>query len=332
MRVREYTVLFALALIWGMSFLFIKVAVHEVSPATLVAGRMLFSVATLGAVAVARPALFAGWRRFWRLSVGVAIVNYVIPYVAIAWGETRITSGLASILNATTPLFTVLLANWWLGMGHEALTLRRGAGVLVGFAGVGLLVGPGALHVTGGGLAGALGEAAVLVAALTYGVGALLSRRYAGSATLVAPLGSQIVGLVIVVPLALVWSPPTHLPSARAIGAIAALGVAGTAVAFLLYFWLIRHVGATRTSLVTYLLPCTALVWGVFLLGETISWNALAGLALVLVGTMVTNGTLNGLLQRLGGHRGRAERAAVAAPLASPQPAPTVDEAGTRSR
>ena len=292
MRLREYTVLFALALIWGASFLFIKVAVREVSPAALAVGRLLCSVLTLGAVAAVRPALFAGWRRFWRLSLLVAAINYVIPYLLIAWGETRIASGLTSILNATTPLFTVLLASWWVGSGYEPLSAQRVVGVALGFLGVGVLVGPDTLRATGGGLAGALGEGAVLVAAAAYGVGALLSRRYSGSATLVAPLSSQIAALALALPVAAVWDPPTHVPSPVAIAAIATLGVLGTAVAYLLYFWLIRHVGATRTTLVTYLLPCTALIWGVLLLHETVAWYALAGLALVLLGTMVTNGTL----------------------------------------
>jgi drug/metabolite transporter (DMT)-like permease len=299
MRLREYLVLFALALIWGASFLFIKVSVAEVSPATLVAGRLLCSVLTLGAVVLARPVLFAGWWRFWPLSVAVAIINYLIPYLLIAWGETHIASGLTSILNATTPLFTVLLANWWVGPGYEPLSLQRLAGVGLGFLGVGVLVGPDALWFTGGGLAGTLGETAVLAAAAAYGVGALLSQRFSGAAPLVGPLSSQVAALVVAVPVAALWSPPTHIPSLVALGAIATLGVLGTGVAYLLYFWLIEHVGATRTTLVTYLLPCTALIWGVLLLHETVQWNALVGLVLVLLGTMITNGTLKRLLGRL---------------------------------
>jgi drug/metabolite transporter (DMT)-like permease len=272
------------------------VAVREVSPATLAFGRLLCSVVVLGSVAAARPAWIKGWRRYWRLSVAVALINYLAPYLLIAWGETRITSGMASILNATTPLFTVPLAARWVGPGHEPLTPRRVAGVVVGFVGVGVLVGPEALRVGGS----TLGEIAVLVAAAAYGVGALLSRGYAGAARLVGPLGSQMAAVILVIPIMLVWTPPTHLPSWQAMGAIVTLGALGTAVAYLLYFWLIVHVGATRTTLVTYLLPCTALIWGVTLLGETVTWYAIAGLALVLAGTMVTNGTFSGLVKRRG--------------------------------
>jgi len=298
MRAREYGVLFALALIWGASFFFIKVAVAEISPATTVTLRLAFSVLTLLLIVAVRPELMAGWRRYWKLGLVVGIINNLIPFVLVSWGETVIASGVASILNATTPLFTVLIANWLPGTSRETLTPRRGGGVLLGFIGVGVLVGPAALNLGGGGIAHTLGELAVLVAAAAYGVGAILSRRFGGAATLVAPLSCQLTALVLILPVALVWSPPTKLPSPGAIGAVAVLGILGTALAYLLYFWLIHHVGATRTSLVTYLLPCTALVWGALLLHEHISWNALAGLLLVLLGTMLTNGAFNGKVRR----------------------------------
>src|SRR5579885_499388 len=132
MRVREYGVLFALALIWGASFLFIKIGVDEVSPATVVAGRLSFSVITLGIIVAFRRELIQGWRRYWRLGIVVSLVNILAPYLLISWGETRIASGTASILNATTPLFTVLLAHVWIGDGHESLSVRRVSGILIG--------------------------------------------------------------------------------------------------------------------------------------------------------------------------------------------------------
>jgi drug/metabolite transporter (DMT)-like permease len=192
-----------------------------------------------------------------------------------------------------------LLAHWWSGPAHEPLTARRGLGVMLGFVGVAVLIGPGTLTLRGAGLAGTLGKLAVLVAALSYGFGALLSRRFGGSAMLVAPLSSQLIALLLALPLLTFWPAPAHIPSLGALAAAAELGILGTAIAYLLYFWLIHHVGATRTSLVTYLLPCTALFWGVALRGEHVSWNALAGLALVLVGTMVTNGVFARLGTRL---------------------------------
>ncbi|HEY7779235.1 MAG TPA: DMT family transporter [Ktedonobacterales bacterium] len=298
MRLRASLVLCGLASIWGASFLFIKVAVGEISPATLVVGRLVLSVLALGLVAVARPAFLAGWRRYWWTGVLVGLTNNGLPYLAIAWGETRIASGMASILNATTPLFTVLLANWWIGPAHESLTARRLGGVLVGFVGVAVLVGPQAILSAGGGTGVALGDLTVLAAGLSYAFGGLLSRRFAGAAVLVPPLTSQVAALVLTLPIAVFWSPPTRLPSLAVMGSVAALGVLGTSLAYLLYFWLIQRVGATRTVIVTYLLPCTALIWGALLLGETVSWNALVGLVLVLAGTIVTNGTLDRLFGR----------------------------------
>lgn len=295
---REYSVLFALALIWGASFLFIKVGVEEVSPATVVAGRLTASVITLGIIIAIRPRLVKGWYRYWRLGIITAIFNIMIPFLLISWGETRIASGTASILNATTPLFIVLFANWWIGQGHETLTLGRVLSVLVGFVGVAVTIGPSAIDVVGHNSNGLIGELAVLIAAASYGIGGLLSRRFAGSAQLVGPISTQVPALLLSLVVAAVWSPPTHLPSLKVIGAIAILGALGTGVAYLLYFWLIYHVGPTRTSLVTYLLPCTALIWGALLLNERITWNTLGGLALVLVGTMLTNGTLSALFRR----------------------------------
>jgi drug/metabolite transporter (DMT)-like permease len=301
MRARGYGVLFALALIWGASFLFIKIGVKEMSPPTLVALRLAFSVATLGAIIAVRPELAAGWRRYWRLGIIVGLINICVPYLLITWGETSIATGVTAILNATTPLFTVLLANWWPDSAHETLTWKRGMGVVVGFVGVGVLVGPAALSFAGVGVDHVAGMLAVLIAAAAYGVGALLSRRFAGSAQLVGPITMQVSALICMIPVAVLTGLPTRVPSPRAIGAVATLGIAGTALAYLLYFWLIHHVGATRTALVTYLLPCTALIWGALFLHESVSWNALAGLALVLLGAMVTNGTLDGLAARLSG-------------------------------
>jgi drug/metabolite transporter (DMT)-like permease len=201
-------------------------------------------------------------------------------------------------------------------MGREPLTLRRSLGVLVGFFGVGVIVGPGVLSFSGG-TGGTIGEVAVLVAALAYGIGALLAKRFAGAGPLVGPLSMQTASLIVMTPVALLWSPPTHLPSPQVLGSIAVLGIFGTALAYLLYFYLIRHVGATRTSVVTYLLPCTALLWGVLLLGEHVYWYTFAGLALVLAGTMLTNGAFARL-------RRRGPRAEIPAPVAPPPSMPTL--------
>ena len=224
----------------------------------------------------------------------------MIPYLLISWGETQIFSGTASILNATTPLFTVLLASVWIGNGHEALSWRKGLGILIGFLGVFVVFGldPRAFGDQSAPIL--LGELAVVVASASYAVGGLLSRRYAGEGTgaLVGPLTSLTAALIISIPVALLWNPPTALPSWTALGAIAALGVLGTGIAYLFYFWLIRNVGAPRASMVTYLLPFSALLWGLLVFGEPILPNALLGLALVLLGTLTANNTFAALFRR----------------------------------
>src|SRR5260370_10932587 len=166
MRLREYGVLFTLAAIWGASFLFIKIGLKDVSPATLVVGRLILAVATLLVVAAFRPALFAGWWRFIPLGLLVGLVNMFLPFMLITWGETRIASGVASIFNATTPLFTVLLAHVWLGAAREPLTLRRSAGALLRVVGVAVIIapGPGQRPRTGAGSGG--GAWALTLAAL----------------------------------------------------------------------------------------------------------------------------------------------------------------------
>jgi drug/metabolite transporter (DMT)-like permease len=279
---------------------FIKIGVQEMSPATLVSLRLAFGVATLGLIVAVSPGLIAGWRRYWRLAILVAIFNVMIPYLLISWGETHIFSGTASILNATTPLFTVLLASVWIGIGHEALTWRKVLGILIGFLGVFVVFGLDIRAFSDQSLPIVLGELAVVGASASYGVGGLLSRRYAGegTGTLVGPLTSLTAGLIISIPVALLWDPPAALPSWKALAAIAALGVLGTGVAFLFYFWLIRNVGAPRTSMVTYLLPFTALLWGRIFLGEPILPNALLGLALVLLGTLITNNAFSAIFRR----------------------------------
>src|SRR5260370_10446156 len=152
MRLREYGVLFTLAAIWGASFLFIKIGLKDVSPATLVVGRLILAVATLLVVAAFRPALFAGWWRFIPLGLLVGFVNMFLPFMLITWGETRIASGVASIFNATTPLFTALLAHVWPGAAPEPLPLRRSARSLLGVLRLGMIIGPGSVRLPADGL------------------------------------------------------------------------------------------------------------------------------------------------------------------------------------
>ncbi len=232
MRVREYLVLFALAALWGASFLFIRVAVAELSPLVLVGAR--FVVATLGLLLVVpfQPAIVKGWRRhLWGFFV-VAIFNAIIPYLAISWGEQYVPSGIAAILAATIPLATVIISQWW--PGGERITWERLAGVALGLLGVVLVIGPttlftGALYL--------LGAGAILLGAVSYAFGGLFAHRMlAGLPSILPALGQTAMGACILGPIAgiaLVVDPPLHIPSMAVIASVLALELGGTTLAYI---------------------------------------------------------------------------------------------------
>lgn len=287
MRFKEYLVLFALAALWGASFLFIKVAIADMTPLTLVAIRLIVGSLGLLLVVLFRPAMMKGWNtRLWAFFL-VAIFNAVIPYLAISWGEEFITSGMAAILNATTPLVLVIVSQWW--PNGERMTWARMGGVVIGFLGVALLVGPTAFATNGTSLY-ILGALLVLIGAASYAIGSLFARGMLSGLPLMQPaIGQTAMGAVILTPIAAIAFAvqPQHAiqtPPVLAIAAVLALALGGTTLAYICYYWLIQRVGPTRTLIVTYLLPCTALVYGALFLNEQVSINALGGLALVLVG------------------------------------------------
>jgi len=285
MRPKEYLVLFTLAALWGASFLFIKVAIDDLSPLTLVFIRMVIGAAGLLLFVLCQSSVMKGWHKHIKAFTVVTIFNAIIPYLAISWGEQYITSGMAAILNATTPLVLVIISMWW--PGGERLTWLRLIAVILGFLGVGMLVGPSvfSFHASDLTLIGAL---AVIIGAASYAFAGLLARKLLAGLPLMQQATGQIgMGALLLAPVAgvgLVIQPLTHVPSVWVIASVLALSLGGTTIAYLCYFWLLEHVGATRTLIVTYLLPCMALIYGAILLHEPISINGLGGLALVLVG------------------------------------------------
>lgn len=291
--------LFILGALWGASFLFIKEAVLDgLSPFFIVAARL--ALGTLGLLVIilaSRSNLrLSEWHGGWRPFLIIGLLNAALPYVLLTWAEKSISSGLSSILNATTPLWTVLLANYW--PGGEKFTAQKVIGVIIGLLGVAL-----AASNSISGEQKLLGVAAVVGMAVCYSISNLYARNaFKGTAPLFPAIGQVAVGAALVIPLAL-FNLPDHLPSLKAAGSLLALGVLGTAIAFYIYFWLIAHVGPTRTSTVTYLLPMFGLFYGTLFLseGELFSWNVLLGLALVLIGITITGGAAPVLLRRLRG-------------------------------
>jgi drug/metabolite transporter (DMT)-like permease len=295
MRPREFILLGLLALIWGASFLFIRVAVQEISPFTLVLFRLGLAALVLVPVVLARPRLVRGWRRYVPGFFAVGLLNAAVPYVLFGFGETRVPSGQAAILNATTPLFAVMLTALLPGFVHERLTVARGVGALVSFAGVLALVGSSAFT----GFGDLLAYLACFAAAACYAVGGIVGRfTLKGAPLLAQAVGINLAGCLCVAPVAVATGLPARVPSLPVIASVATLAILGTAIAYLLYYWLLAHVGVTRTVIVTYLLPCTALVWGALLLHEALTINVFAGLFLVLLGIAIINNVVGAIFQR----------------------------------
>ena len=268
--------LLALAAIWGASFMFIKVAVREVDPLALVWLRVVLAAVVLVPIALVvagRRGVAQARAAVGRL-VALGLLNSALPFALISWAETRIASGLTAILQAAAPLFTVMIAA---RIGYERVNGSRLAGFLVGFVGVLFLVGA---HV-GGGLLPAL---AVVLAALSYSAAGLFAaRRLRETEPLVIAAGSMIGAAIVTTPFGLATLPGS-LPGWKEIASVAVLGVVGTGIAYVLYFAMIRDAGASRSILVTYLVPPVALAYGVLLLGESLQVAAVVGLALILGG------------------------------------------------
>ena len=285
--------LVAVALLWGASFMFIKIAVRELSPATLIAGRigvgaltLLLIVPFLVGVRETLAAIRAN--AFWIVVVG--LINVAVPFWLLSWGETRIDSGLASIIQGAVPIFNAVVA---FGFFREVrVTGLRLLGVAIGFVGVALLVGAQP-H---GKMLGAL---AVVGMALCYAVGQLFAGRHLAAARPpVVAMATTAVAAVAVLPFGIVQA-PHHAPHLKTIAAVLALGIPLTAFAFLIFYAIIAGAGAAFASLVTYLVPPIALAYGSIFLGERFGAAAFGGLALILGGVALGTGRLRpGALRR----------------------------------
>jgi drug/metabolite transporter (DMT)-like permease len=277
----------ALALIWGVSFLLIKVAVKDMSPAVLLLLRAASGLLGLAVIAKAmgRPLIGPGWRTRLGSFAFMAVTNAIIPWIAIAWGEERISSGLASILNSTTTLWTAVIIYW--AMPSERPSIVNYVGVAVGFAGVVILVLPDLT--THGVSANVLGTLAVLVASLSYALNAIYQRtRMRNVSVFDISIGQLAAATVFAIPLAIPSLPGVHV-AWQSLAAVLALGAAGTGVAYLLYYFVMNSLGAVRAAGVTFLVPVTAVFWGVVLLHETVSLPMVIGMVVILAGILLAN-------------------------------------------
>jgi drug/metabolite transporter (DMT)-like permease len=287
---RSYPFLIGLlAAIWGASYLFIKVAVRDFSPAAMMELRLAVAALALWTFLASTRGVRQAWadvRAAGLHGLAIGVINGAIPFTLIAWGERHIDSGIASIANATMPIFNVLLAPFL--FPSERVTGVRLAGISLGMVGVAVLAGAQP-HVTWWFVAGTM---AVVVASLSYSVSSFYAQHRLGSATGPAlATASMVGGALVLLPLA-AFSVPSHMPGWKPIGSLAALTLLGTALAQLIVYRAYRYHGATRTSLVTYLMPPTALFYGWLLLGEHITMATAAGLALILGGVALGSGAV----------------------------------------
>jgi drug/metabolite transporter (DMT)-like permease len=284
---RRYTaMLVTVALLWGASFMFIKVAVRELAPATLIMGRIGIGALTLALIVpflVGGRATLSAIRSNAGWIVAVGLVNVAVPFWLLSWGETRIDSGLASIIQGAVPIFNAVVA---FGFFREVrVTGLRLLGVGIGFVGVALLVGAQP-H------GRVLAALAVVGMAFCYAVGQLLAGRHLSTVPPpVVALGTTAVAALVVLPAGIAQA-PDHVPHLKTIGAVLVLGIPLTGIAFLIFYAIIAGAGAAFASLVTYLVPPIALAYGAVFLGERFGAAALGGLALILGGVALGSGRL----------------------------------------
>lgn len=283
-----------LAGIWGCSFLFIKVALEGLSPPQVVLGRMTAGTAALLVVAAARRQRLPTDPVLWFHLTLFSVLGNLLPFLLFAWGEQRVSSSRAGVLNATTPLFTLMAAIVFLP--HERPTRSRIVGLLVGFAGVVVVVAPwastGGDHAHGDAVSGQL---ACLLAAALYGLGFVYTSKFLawrGVAPGVLAAAQLLAGTVLLGLLTPVigWEPVDL--NVRVVLSVLTLGAVGTGIAYLLYHSLLRDAGATSTSLVTYLIPVTAVTLGVVVLDEPLTWNLFVGAVVVILGVALAEGRL----------------------------------------
>jgi len=299
---RNLVMLVGLALLWGASFMFIKIADRDLAPATLILGRLAFGALTLAVIvpfSVGTQTAWAATRDNWRWLVVVAALNTALPFWLLAWGETRISSGTASIIQAAVPIFNVVLA---FAFFHEVrVTGLRLLGFALGFVGVALIVG----EQPSGKVLGAL---AVVGMALCYAVGGLLIGRHLRHVQpIVIGLTSCTIAAVVALPPGIAQA-PSAWPGWEPVLAVAVLGIPLLGLAYLLFFALITGPGAAYASLVTYLIPPIALAYGAFFLGEHFGATAFGGLFLILAGVALGTGSV--ALASLRTHRAEAREAA----------------------
>ncbi|MBB3455456.1 drug/metabolite transporter (DMT)-like permease [Rhizobium sp. BK313] len=291
MGAAEWSMLLGLSVLWGGSFLFNGILVHELPLFTIVTARVALAAVALHVIVRVTGQAMPRDRQAWAAFFGMGFLNNVIPFLLIVWGQTHIASGLASILNATTPLFAVVAAHFL--TTDEKMTGNRLIGVIVGFAGVALMIGPSVLSSLGSNV---LAQLAVLGAAFSYSLAGIFGRRFRrmGLAPIIPAAGQVTASTVLLLPVALFVDHPWTLsmPSTETWTALAGLAVLSTAIAYVLFFRILATAGATNLMLVTFLIPVSAILLGALILGEQLQLKHFIGMAMIAVGLAAIDGRL----------------------------------------
>ena len=293
MRSRQWLLFILLSLAWGASFLFIKLALNDLSPLMIGFVRLVIASVTMWIIAVATHRRPRFGRRTWLTLAAMGLFNNSLAFVLIPWGEQYISSSLAAILNSTVPLFTIVLAHFV--VSDERLNNRRVGGLVIGFSGVVVLMAPkGAASVSDlGNLDSLLGSLAVVVASICYAIATVIGRRNLRGEQPVLTSATQLTfGVLWLLPVALLSGDLLTLPDVSTFTWLSMLwlGAVGSGLAYLIYFTLLREVGATQVVVVTYVLPFIGVALGVLLLNEPLTWSMIAGLVLILAGLIAING------------------------------------------
>jgi drug/metabolite transporter (DMT)-like permease len=293
MTARQTGILFLLGAIWGAAFMLIKIAVSDVAPATLVAVRIAITAVILYAAMRVSGVTLPRERKSWFNFYSVGMFGLVIPFLLISWGQRLIPSSTTAILGATTPLFTALINI--VTRAEEKINIERIIGLVIGF--VGVIVAIGIAGATEGNW---IGELCVLGAAVCYAISALYSRRvFGGMKPIIPSTGQMIASASLLIPIALIWDGmPSAMPSTQSITALLILAVFCTAIAYILYYQLIDSVGATKASMVSFLIAPFGVVYGSVFLQEPINPNSIAGLAIIIVGIVIAGGSWRAILPK----------------------------------
>lgn len=289
MQVRHWVTLLGVSAMLGSAFSFTGAAVAHLPPVTVAAGRAVLASIVLWSILRLAGGRLPPPGADWRPIAVVGITTGAVPYICLAWGQVHVPSSLAGILFGAVPLFTLIIAHFQAQQeGHaERMTPLRIGGIVAGFAGVGVIVGPGALAGFDGMF---LGEILILAGAACYGFGSVYTRGNAHHAPLVMAAGQNLCAGAVLAPLSIALDAPWRLaPGIEPLAAVAALAIVGTAVPAPAIFWLIRSVGAITTSLLAYFIPLTAALIGVLALGEALTLGMVAGFILILGGATLVS-------------------------------------------